>query len=240
MPILYDVILVAIVIWAIAHFANRGFVRTVLSFLGYLISGFIASTLSQLGARWVFHEFARPWLISYIDENILPSVGVAGAADAVGQFADSLPGIVGNVVRFGLDANPGALQQINDSLQTSVQNIGPAIADYLCAPVVLSLLRIVLFFVLFGLCLALVRNIARLCGFISKIPLLGGVNSLLGGALGFFQGILVIYLLAILLGLAVLMTNNQIPFVNEEVIQSTFIFKIFYNFNPFVNLKMLQ
>ena len=70
--------------------------------------------------------------------------------------------------------------------------------------------------------------------------MLGGVNSLLGGALGFFQGILVVYLLAVLLGLAVLLTNNQIPFVNEEVIQNTFIFKIFYNFNPFVNLKMLQ
>ncbi len=90
---------------------------------------------------------------------------------------------------------------------------------------VTALITAVAFLILFIVFLLLFRWIAKLAGIINKIPVIGKLNSLLGGLLGIAKALLIIYLLCFLLSRYVMLSQNK--FITVDDLNGSFIFKFF-------------
>lgn len=186
MSIFFDIIAVVIIIYMISRGAKRGFAGTLVSFLGYFLSFslsmFIASTLSQ----FIFQQFLRKGMI----DTLASQLNLSDLTASLQSFLETLPGFISNAISTqGISA---------DSFSGSVQNVAVSFVDTAVAPVVSGLIRSVLFFILFAICLFLVRRLRRSMRVLNRIPLVGPLNYFLGGILGFIQGIIVLIVIALL------------------------------------------
>lgn len=98
---------------------------------------------------------------------------------------------------------------------------------------VIYMLRSLLFFVIFGVSMPIVRRIARASSAVKKIPVAGKANTVLGGAAGFCEAMLYIALFTAVLRLVVGFSGGTLPFANEDIINDTFFYKYIYNMSLF-------
>ena len=66
---------------------------------------------------------------------------------------------------------------------------------------------------------------------VNDLPLVGFPNQLLGGALGLVIGLLIMFILCSLISL--ILNIWQSPWMNKEVIESSFLFSRLFVLNPF-------
>ncbi len=107
------------------------------------------------------------------------------------------------------------------------------ISNTVIKPVAVDCIRALLFIFVFIIVSILVKLLARCLSVVNKVPLAGEVNKFLGGVLGFLQGILYIYVAALILKVIIPITSNELMVINDSTINATHIFKLFYNFKLF-------
>jgi len=108
--------------------------------------------------------------------------------------------------------------------------IAEALLDTLVEPVITIPLRTLLFFILFAIICLCVSFFAKRLAIINRIPLIGRVNSILGGATGLLKAAVIIMLICMGLNILITVTDNTIIFINTMTIEETFIFRHIYNF----------
>ena len=76
--------------------------------------------------------------------------------------------------------------------------------------------------------------IAKAMEFVNKIPLIGGLNVVLGGAVGLVQGLLTICVVCIVVRVITTLSGGNVMFFNNTAIEASYVFKLFYNYD-FIN-----
>ena len=74
-------------------------------------------------------------------------------------------------------------------------------------------------------------HIAAALKFVNKIPVLGGMNAVLGGAVGLVEGVITLCVVCIVARMIISLSGGNIVFMNEATIDSTLLFRVFYNFD---------
>lgn len=227
--LLYDLAALLIVIIAACTAAKRGFMRTLVSFVGGLAALIGAYFASEPAARWVFAHFVRQPVYDSVLQNLQGFTGTdAGAAlqQEMGKWAGWLAHLSGEEGQI-------AAHQLEQSLSKGVEGMAAAVTDYACGPVVVMALHMaffLVFLILFGIAVGL---IARAFDIFNHLPLISGANHFLGALLGVLQGCLILFLAAAVLGLLISLTGGW-PGVNSEVISQSYLFNIFYKMGPFI------
>lgn len=98
-------------------------------------------------------------------------------------------------------------------------------------PSCILVFRSIAFVIIFALVLLVLKLIASVSGIIKKIPVIGDVNSLLGGMAGAVEGVLIVFAICLLTRLAVCLLDGNVIMFNDETIANTYIFKRIYNFD---------
>lgn len=91
--------------------------------------------------------------------------------------------------------------------------------------------RSIAFVIIFAVVLVVLKLVASVSGLIKKIPVIGDVNSLLGGLAGALEGVIIVFVICLLTRLAVSLLDGNVIMFNDETIASTYIFKKIYNFD---------
>jgi len=152
---------------------------------------------------------------------------VANAAEAVGRY---IPQVSGSFNAGVSEAVTQIIVTIIEAGQPGNNGITTALVDNLIAPFVLIPLRTLIFFVLFAIICLVMSFITKKLAVINRIPLVGGINSFLGGVTGFLMSAVIILLVCIGLNILITVTGNNIIFLNTMTIEESFIFKFIYNF----------
>lgn len=98
-------------------------------------------------------------------------------------------------------------------------------------PNCIIVIRTVSFALIYAIVFAILKVIASASKLIEKIPVIGDLNSLLGGAAGVIEGLVIVFLLCLAVRLAVTLTDGSAIMFNQETIDNTFIFKRIYEFD---------
>lgn len=93
------------------------------------------------------------------------------------------------------------------------------------------LLRSLLFFVIFGAAMTAVRRLSRASSAVSKVPLVGTANTVLGGAAGLAEAAVYLALITALLRIIIGLSGNALPFVNTDTIDNTVFYRYIYYFS---------
>ncbi len=207
MSIIIDIVLAASGILTIYFAYKRGFVSTVISLIGLLLALVLASYLGLAAADYIYEDVVG----DKIAQNVIDDF----RSDSSRDVNDILPKYISNYFK-----NSG--EKTNDVLSGNFAL--SAIKKAIKTPVT-ALITVVIFLILFIVFLLLFRWIAKLAGLINKIPVIGKLNSLLGGMLGIVKALLIVYLLCFILSKSIMLTQNGI--ITADDLKSSYIFEFF-------------
>jgi len=169
-----------------------------------------------------------------LTEVLAQNIKNSDVADSVNEIIDKVGETVPALDLKGKtieDLDSGTINSVVVSVVQSSGNPGKAVLDNVAKPVVLVPLRTIIFVVLFILIFIILSILIKATSVINKLPLIGQLNSLLGGVAGLLQGLVIVFIVVIIAHMAVELTNNTLIFLNDMTINKSFAFSKIYNFS---------
>ena len=219
---IFDLILLVLLIIVAFRYAKQGFVAGLVQFLGNVASLIGALVISRQVSPLVFSQFFENSFVNKI-ETTLSSGGEIGLQDTVEKYAGFLPEALKNSI----------IASGNNLLSDDAPELASHFVQEVIAPLVTPIIAVVVFFVAFALCKLLVGFIVAVLTNCNRIPVLGGVNKLLGFVMGLFAGTVDLYLILCAVCAIIVITGGSIQFLNETTLQGSIAYQLFRQFNPF-------
>ncbi len=231
--ILLDLVLLAIVLLFFRRGKKDGFAKTVVSFFGFLIALVIAYSLCAPVTNRVYESFVRQPAQQAVETAIRNRVGQTQSEtapdsnklyDALEESVGHLPGFVQKKLAVS-EKRTALTAQLGGMTNLDIKTASVKITETIIRPAAVAVLRVVVFFLLFIVMLLLCALLAKLLKFVNKIPLLGGVNAVLGGLIGVVKGLILVLIIS--WGVSLLCSDGGRIFgvITEETVNSSLILK---------------
>lgn len=214
MAIFVDIFMAACLLLALVLGVRQGFLQS-LARVAIII-------VALLGAAWLAEHLADPaakWLEPMLTEKIQQQMedGQAAAAD------DPSLAAAGLLETFGFSGD--ALEKLVESATEKAQEVGQTLLSAVVSTVLRSVAYAVVYLVSFLLLLLLLRLLLAPLHLFTKLPVVHGINAVLGGALGLVKG-------ALLLFFAVWLLRRLQIWITPELISQTYILRFFAEHSP--------
>lgn len=220
--ILVDLILLAVLIVTVLRYAKKGFVSGMIDLVGSLVSlasaWFVSAKLSPV----VFGTLFK----SNLTERIAEALQKQGL-DGITTVLDGLSGLLPQRFLDDIALRAAGL------LTPGAPDVAQRVVEELVEPLVVPLIAVVLFFATFVVCRVLVALLVTSLANLNKIPGIGGVNHLLGVAVGLVVGLIHVLLGLCLLWAVVVITNGTLPGLNDTALSGSILYRLFSDYNPF-------
>ena len=180
-----DLLLVILAIVIIVMSAKKGFVASCLDAFSVVISGFASYKFFEPVAEWVYNFCVRDLVKTTFARALDDMSSNLSFSEKVSGMIDSLPQTALKIAE-GMGVNPKSLiGSINQSVASDKGAFIDVVTDKIAYNVMITITQILVFIALFVIICLLVRFFANFFSDIfKKLPLVGGVDSLLGGVLG--------------------------------------------------------
>ncbi|MBO4734749.1 MAG: CvpA family protein [Clostridia bacterium] len=227
--LILDLIIVAIMALCVFFSAKRGFVRTLLEIVGFVAAFVIAFTVSSPLADMTYDNIIGPSIISSVED----ATGNLGS-DVSDQVWNTLPSIIRkNSEKFGIKKDTFT-DKVQSYVSMNTEDHAEKISKNVTKPVVVKLVGAIYSVVIVILLIFLSKFLARVINKLFSFSLVGKVNAILGGAVGLLKGAAFSVIFCMLVSIVIIISKNGFLIFNEETIASSYLFKIFYGFSPFV------
>ncbi|NBJ88739.1 CvpA family protein [Acutalibacter sp. 1XD8-36] len=226
MGYILDGIILLICLLCVLIGVKRGFIHSVVRFLGSIIAALLAPALGGVLAQWLFDTMFRGAMVEKINSS-LQTLGADNAAAAASQVLASLPDFL---VR-ALEEAGVTLETVSHAINSQTSGAAGMVVDYL-SPVFVNFLKVLAVIVLFFLFMTIVRLLAALVGDILRLPILKEVDGLLGGVFGFLLAMVSVWV--VVAGVMVFMpmldsgTQQQV----QEALDGSLLTGVLVNMNP--------
>ena len=213
MAIFVDIVMAAILLLALVLGLRQGFVQS-LARVAIVI-------VALLGAAWLAQQLAEPaanWLEPLLTEKIQQKL--SGQSVAVDDPSLAAAGLLET---FGFSGD--VLDELVQSVTDKAQEMGQTLLNAVVSTVLHSVAYAVVYLLSFLLLLLVLRLLLAPLHLFTKLPVVHGVNAILGGALGLVKG-------ALLLFFAVWLLRRFQILVTPELIGQTYILRFFAEHSP--------
>lgn len=213
MAIFVDIFMAACLLLALVLGVRQGFLQS-LARVAIVI-------VALLGAAWLAEHLADPaakWLEPMLTEKIQQQMDGQGAAADDPSLAAA-----GLLETFGFSGD--ALDKLVESATEKAQEVGQTLLSAVVSTVLRSVAYAVVYLVSFLLLLLLLRLLLAPLHLFTKLPVVHGINAVMGGALGLVKG-------ALLLFFAVWLLRRLQIWITPELISQTYILRFFAEHSP--------
>ncbi len=233
--IILDILILAVVAFFIVHSAKRGFMRTLIGFLGCFAVLVLSVVCSWMVSDFVYGYAIRPGIVSGIESSLKGS-GVDGdnVSKIIDEAVDELPDYIVNMANANGLIDKLESEEKTEEIQAGINSAANVIADTVARPVITGLIQLVSMIILFIIGLFAVRIISRMLNSVFSGHLFGGLNSFLGGLVGIPKGLVFAVILTWTLGYLSLTGDNGFIGITEEAVSESYIFSIINAFNPLI------
>ena len=216
---MWDIIAVTIVARRIYRCVSRGFVSTLVSLLVYIGATGAAIKFNKLIAEFLYHHVVYDAVRNTIAKNIESMA--SGTNGAPFNIMAAIPANLRLLMGHGKEQVLALPVASADKLSSEIIELA------LRAPLT-RILDAVSFLLLFTLTAWFVRWLSRYFTGINKIPVIGTVNTVLGGVAGVILGILALVFSGFVIKLAVAVSGGVWWWLNSNVMADTYIWRHFY------------
>ena len=218
----FDLILLAILLLVAMRYAGKGFAAALVQFAGNLASLLGASIFSQNIAPVLFTNFFENNFTTSIEKTLAD-----GGQLQLDQLVEKYAGFLPDEIQQSITQSAGGV------LTGSAPELAEQVVNQVIAPLLTPIIAIVVFFVAFALCKVIVGFVVAVLTNFNRIPILGGVNKLLGFGMGLLAGVVDLYLILCAVWAIIVVTGGSIPWLNQQVLGDSVGFTLFGQFNPF-------
>ena len=213
MAIFVDIFMAACLLLALVLGVRQGFLQSLAR-----VAIVIVALLGAAGLAEHLADPAAKWLEPMLTEKIQQQMdGQAAAAD------DPSLAAAGLLETFGFSGE--ALDKLVESATEKAQEVGQTLLSAVVSTVLRSVAYAVVYLVSFLLLLLLLRLLLAPLHLFTKLPVVHGINAVMGGALGLVKG-------ALLLFFAVWLLRHLQIWITPELISQTYILRFFAEHSP--------
>lgn len=151
-------------------------------------------------------------------------------AEFVENVGEAVPAFFGTMSQEIVNGSVPSLRSVILVMISSASNAKDAVINGIVEPCVRIAVQTIAFAVIFIVVSILLNLLAKLLEFVNKIPVIGGLNAFCGGVVGVVQGLLTICVVCLAVRMVTVLTGGNIMFFNNAAIDSSIIFKYFYDF----------
>lgn len=234
-PMIYDAAAVILILAMIVSSAGRGFACAAISLVGYVAALFGAAACANPLASGIYQMLIRPRVEKEISEKL---VTAQAAPEALLEVVEEIPSFLFDAVEMDRE---DLLRSLMEMIENGGTGVARSITDAVVAPLCILLIRSVLFLLIFGAAIFLVRRLAIVFEGMNELPVIGPANRIFGGVVGFVEALLTLYVIILLIDVVLAFAGGSLritvdgrPFVlaGDAVFQKTVIFRQLLRFNP--------
>ena len=210
------IVLVIIAVFALIS-AKRGFVRTLIEIVGFVLVILLANSVSTPLADYTYDKAIEPTIIKSVE-------GLEIQNNISSMEANALPDFVAAIV--GQETITDFQNQINENINSGIDTAISTASQNVIKPITTGILSM-LFVVIISIVLLFVVNIlAKLINKLFSFSVVGKVNRTLGAVLGGIKGVIIAIVFCTLVALIVSIIENGFLIFTQEAINNTLIFKL--------------
>lgn len=219
-----DIIIIGIVVLFVVIGVVRGIGRTLMNLLSMIGSAVFAYLGAGLLSNLIYTSIISPAITNKITDSMADST--TSAITIIHEAMDSLPEFVVNFLGM-LGINIEALSKLAVSAITGSHPDIAGAVDMALKPVITSVMSAVFILILFILFFFIFRYIAKKAEHFFDFPIIGAINRILGGVLGFCEAAIICFLGIVVC--RVIFVFSQDPFITMETINQSVIFAAVYH-----------
>ena len=228
MSILIDLIIVSIVLLFVITSAKKGFVKVIISVIGFIAAIVLAFTFSGPLAEFTYDKLIEPPILKTAEIS-----STAIAEDTIQNSWDSLPSIIKkNSALLGI-SEQSFNESVSGNITNGLENALKTTSVKVIRPVAVKILGM-LFSIILSLVLIIISHfLSKIINKIFSFSLVGKLNTSLGGILGLIKGSAVAILFCTIISFIVPLTANGFLIFTAKNIEGSIIFKFLANLIPF-------
>ncbi|MBQ6935414.1 MAG: CvpA family protein [Clostridia bacterium] len=230
MKIFLDLVLLAVLVLFVVLGARKGFVKALLDGFSTLISGVLAYRFAEPVSQYAYDAFVRNMLKNRISNTLSSTVNNYNTvSEKVEVLITKIPESAvtfSEKLGFNVTEVLESVVRANSDKDVLIDAIMVDIIDKIMMPLVETVTFVALL-ILFAIALTIV--VKMLTSIINKLPVLKESDKILGGILGVFKGIIVIFVVCAILMFMADSSQNQ-EFI--EIVTSSKILEFVNNNNP--------
>ena len=235
MPFVLDIVIVLLFALQIFRGLRHGLLRTVAECISSIAAVFISALFSGPAAELVYQSFFAGRITKSIAESVLQAGSAEELFSSIGGFVEVLPESVQQLAESMLSGLQGSLSAADPAAsQQMAQQLAQTVADSIVKPMLTAAISAVLFLVFFLVLVVVFRFVCIALGIFNHIPILGSVNSVLGGVFGAAKAALLVFVL--LAALSLWVQGNTSGWITQQTIEQSFAAQFFYEHNPLLAL----
>lgn len=232
--ILMDLAVVLIVVWQVRRGYRNGLMRTLIECLSWVAAAVLAVMISHVAAGTIYEMFFAGRITETVTNAILEAGSPESLVGSLEQMLASLPEAVRPAAEFLLDG-----MDLSAVTTAQAEELAQTVTNSIVRPLITSVIQLVNFLILFALGLIVLHVVAIAFGMFNAIPLVGGINQLLGGAFGLAKAAAIVFILTAALQLY-FGFGDPSGILTPEAVRQSFITEIFYDNNPLLHFLKAQ
>lgn len=208
---------------------KRGLIKSLVGFAGTIIAILLSAYLTRVISVLIYDNFIRDTLLIQINDILNEYVGHDLNEKTEAVF-DELPRILTNALMFcGVTSNV-----VGKVIESSAGNASYALVE-LFSPIIMNIIRTILMPIMFLIIIIPINLLTRVIGKVSRIPVLRQIDQFIGAVIGALKCFVLIVLITFLLRMFLPMMSNIPDIFSKNTIESTFLFRNFYEGNIIYN-----
>ncbi len=220
-----DLIILAIVIFAVIRYIRSGFIAGLLDLFGTVCSVIVAKICSNKFSPTLFEKLFKNNLIERTTNALNNSEGVITINELLNKISSFLPQ---NIIDIFWGENASLTFNLN------TPDIAQRIVTEVVQPLVIPVITILVFYGVFVVCRILLQFVEAALRNINRLPKIGKYNTALGGVIGLAVGLVYAFLVVCAVWAMSVITGGEVAFFREANLQQSFFYTIMANFIPFV------
>ena len=227
MALAIDLVIVLIFLIIIWRSAVHGFVRTVIEMVGYILAALLTLAFTGVIAETIYDYTLNERVTEKVQSTV--SDVSLNMNVKVNEIWDGLPSFVTKSADL-LGSSDKIKNDITTQVETSSAKASSNVSQKVVRPIFVNILKAILSIIMFTALMFLVRFIAKTLNRMFSFSILGSINALLGGTIGFAKGIVIVGVLLFVIKLGMQCMHGSFMIFNESLIAETKLFKILFNF----------
>lgn len=217
----FDIIAVLLIVTTIIISAKKGFLAGLLSFVGWIVSALVAKAFCGIISNYAYTSFVKERIYSAVF-TALEGHGES-LASSYTDFFQSLPESIQTLLG---SVDPNVLNSVFADPNRSLETVTTQISEDIIGPIVISMLTAIAFIVVFLICMLLVKVFVKLFKGIKKIPIIGPINTFLGGVIGAIEAVIIIYILTIALDFVTTASGGTLFGLTLDDFSNSYVFQL--------------
>lgn len=235
-----DLIIVSILVVSIVFGVRRGLIRSVIGLFGSIVALVLALVFSANLGSYIDANYInapmREWLIGQLSASA-SDVDVSSSEIPFDDLFADRPEFFVDTCEF-LNIDLDEIAKTYETLKNEgVDQAKSAIITTMVDPLSAVISRVIAFAVIYIAAILIISIITLFSKFLTNLPIIRHLDKLGGGALGALSGVLMVFIIvAIVSAGSKYALRDRTAEERQQIVDQTIVYKIFYRYDPLVNL----